>query len=289
MGWRKFIAVSTFTVVLVGLVACQAPTGDNVSPSGDTSSPTPRVNDLMRGASPVTSCLTLAFYDGSQGYTQNLCDSSAALVALNDLGAVAATPAPDWSVSDVTMPIYGITMGTNWGEQTYAAWSNGYWITEQGDAYNFDFDFAQMASTGAWISRTDIDSITGFPCARWLVQDQTGWHADLMSQAAPLEPPTGISMTLDSWVANSIAVTFHNQSASDWTYGAAFSLEVQLSGTWYGVPPVPGPVSWAAIQYGVAAGDQASQNYDLTMYGQLPAGTYRLVVEGVTLINDWAG
>ena len=60
-------------------------------------------------------------------------------------------------------------------------------------------------------------------------------------------------------------------------------LQVKLGDAWYFVPQVPGP-SRSFVLIGTSAsflepGQTAEQNYGFGLWGELPAGTYRMVVE----------
>lgn len=66
-------------------------------------------------------------------------------------------------------------------------------------------------------------------------------------------------------------------------YGEAFSIHVLLDGTWYGVPTMPGDHAFSTVGYMLRAGDTTEKTYYLDTYGALPAGTYRLAVQDLTV------
>ena len=72
----------------------------------------------------------------------------------------------------------------------------------------------------------------------------------MLTPAADLETPDGVTMTLEPWDDETVS-----------------------------------PGNWGFNDIGLIAQDGEEQNktYNLTMYGELPAGTYRLVAYGLTV------
>lgn len=75
-------------------------------------------------------------------------------------------------------------------------------------------------------------------------------------------------------------VTFRNDSGEEWCYGKYFHLEVLLDGVWY-VVPTASELDFPDIAMLLPAGKEQQEEYWLAPYGELPAGTYRIVVEGM--------
>ena len=258
---RIALAVCLLALTAVSLTAC----GEPVS------------NGLMANASPGTSALTLYHYDGEAVSFSYIYDAPAIQSLLDELDAVKATKADKWSLEDISPPIYGFNMGATDGWGIFAAWSNGYWIKQDGTAYKFNFDFAELEKKYPSSGKQSFPSFSVFPCAYFLTQDENGWNDALLTPAKELFPPTGVKMTLESWSKNTVTVNITNNGAGDWMYGESFGLEVLLNGVWYEVPTTPG--NWAFTDIGliIQSGKTQSKTYTLTMYGELPPGTYRLV------------
>ena len=234
-------------------------------------------NKLLDGANPENSALSLYLYDGIE---IRRVDIFFPYDVVDTLSAVKTRKAVNWSINDITLPIYGIA--TN---GIFAAWSNGYWIAQDGNIYSFDFDFSKLAQE-SFRSRYDkIPSFSVFPCARLLSLDENGWNNTLLTPTE-LNPPDGIVMTLESWDNDSVTVNITNNSRFVWTYGEFFSIQVLLDGVWCDVPILP---DWyqptPAIGYGLSPGETTNKTYYLQKYGELPEGIYRLVVENVSVTN----
>ena len=238
--------------------------------------------DLLSNASPETSALAFYVYDGETVEQRYLFEEAETKRLLSVLSAVTLTDASDWTPADLTAPIYGIEIGGKDGWTVQGAWSNGYWIAQDGTAYGFDFDLSLLTEGYSWSDVTEWNTTTILPCARFLAQAVDGWHTEWMTPSATLVAPEGITAELIKNDADSVTIALTNNSGSEWMYGEGFSLQVLLDGIWYNVPELPGNWGFNAIGYSLSDGDTTEKTYGLDFYGDLPAGTYRLETEGLT-------
>ncbi len=241
-------------------------------------------NTLLENASPDTSALALYCYDGSITTCSYLYDSTEVQKALQSLSAVDAKKSGNFTPSQAAAPVYAISIGGKDGNDIQAAWSNGYWIAQNGVSYRFDYDFKALASEYSWSDPQTWTSTAILPCARHLRQDSSGWYAPFLTPAEPLDPPENISASMVSRENDAITVAFENQGDAQWTYGKYFSLHVLLDGIWYVVPPIPDSIwGFPDIACILPAHTAQQETYSLTMYGSLPDGTYRLVAENLAV------
>ena len=272
-------------------------------------------NGLMDDASPETSALEFFYFDGDTVSSSFLFERSVVEEVLEKLDRVPATRARDWSLEDITLPLYGFQISDSSGWGLYVAWSNGYWITREGYAYTFDFDFETL-NIYPWEHSRTFPSFSSFPNARLLTKNESGWNSTLLSPADSnfdsadfildvdvLPPPGGdgdeelvdrgmdfadvrdISMTLVDWDRERVTVIFSNDGNREWMYGEHFSLHVFLENQWFDVPPLPG---WAFVDIGliIPADGEVEHVYRLDMFGDLPEGRYRLVAYGLYVEFD---
>lgn len=239
--------------------------------------------DLLANASPETSALAFYTYDGETVEQRYLFEEAETERLLGALSAVTLTEAADWSPADLAAPIYGIEIGGQDGWTVQGAWSNGTWIAQDGTAYRFDYDFSTLTEKYSWSEATEWQTTTILPCARFLAQAVDGWHTEWMTPSATLVAPAGITARLIQNDAESVTIALTNNSGSDWTYGEDFSLQVLLDGVWYNVPEMPGNWAFNTLGYSLPAGETTERTYRLDLYGSLPAGTYRLETEGLTV------
>jgi len=110
--------------------------------------------------------------------------------------------------------------------------------------------------------------------------DSEGWNVEYLSPSVDLAAPEGIEMVLDSWGSDIVTTTFANNSAAEWTFGEYFVLQVLIGDIWYDIPPLE-DVAFIDIAYTLQPGDVREHEYDITAYGDLPAGTYRITAFGL--------
>lgn len=244
-------------------------------------------NDLFAEASPDTSVLTLYVYEhgqcGESGWISNL---EMEREILRELSSVNVKPAEGWSPSDVTYPIYALTIGSEDGLGVHAVWSNGYLIMRDGSAWRFEYDFPKFREERFADAAWDAVPFSYIPCARHLAEGESGWNSALMTSAEPLTPPESVTIELVNWTKDAVEVKLANEGSEEWLYGEYFSLQVLLDGVWYHVPPTS-EMNWGFtdIAYILAPGETRNESYSLMMYGDLPEGQYRLVVEGLSVEN----
>jgi len=235
----------------------------------------------MEGASPDTSALALFHFDGETVTREFIFESDITQQILDELDSVRITERTDWSLDDVTLPMFGLSIGAYDGTMIDAVWSNGYWITHDGRAYLFDFDFDRLQQNYNWRSRDSFPSFIHFPNARLFAQHDNEWDSRFLTPAPSIIPPEGITITLNSWDSDTVSVDITNHNDIEWMYGQHYELHVLLDGIWYGVPTDHG--SWGFTDEGliVQAGQSIEHIYHLQMFGDLHSGTYRLVAYGL--------
>lgn len=240
-------------------------------------------NNLWKTASPSTSALALYIYDGITVTRGFIFDEATEKKILSSISSVKAEKAGVWSPEQVSEPVYALEIGSTDGFMLTAAWSNGYLITQDGNVYSFDYDFAALSKAYEWTSRDYWQDVSVLPCARLLSQNGNGWFDPMLHPADELTPPENVSAQFVGRTGNNITIKFINDSDDEWTYGEYFSIQVLLNDTWYTVPPVPGDWGFNDIATICPAGNTHQKSYDLTMYGDLPIGTYRLVAENLAV------
>jgi len=231
-------------------------------------------NNLMGNASAAHSAFMFSVHDG-----ETVTGKVAFQGVQHILGELSNTPAArvtGWTLDDITLPIYGIEMGTSCGRGIRAAWSNGFWVTQTGDVYRFDFDFEDFIQRQTWELPSSNRYFAWFPNAIFLTRDENAWRDTLLTPAASLSPPESIEMTFVSNTNEDITFTLTNNNNIQWVSGMQYRIDVLLDGIWYPIPPAE---NWMVIGIGLVleAGETRTETYNWGMYGELPSGTYRLV------------
>lgn len=257
-------------------------------------------NELFAEAAPGQSALQFYSYDDATGLRYTLFDDEVKVELLEALSGVKAKAVEDWAPEKASYPMYGINIGTPDGLGLYMLWTNGYLITREGEVYKFDFDFAgwetkvkaaveefvaakQAESMGQYYTGLVIECPLGYmPNLRYLAMDGEKWNTQYMNEASEKSPPEGVSMEFVSRSDEEIVVKLCNEGAEEWCFGEYFSIEVCIDGVWYTVP-LTAEENWGFndIAWILKGGEEREESYRTAMYGELPAGTYRIVVEGL--------
>lgn len=237
-------------------------------------------NTFMANASPQTSALEFFVYDGENTKLWYLFNNSQEKEILKAISAVPAEKAEDWSPELFTAPAYGFEICDTDGWALEAVWSNGYWITQDGEAYRFDYDFGTFLDKYDWSD----ESAAMLPCAHIICRNGDKWYADRLSPPYIDEvAPDYISAELVEQTENNITVKYTNSGSEEWMYGLHFSVDVRLDGEWYSVPTITGHWAFSDIGLILMPEQPREEVYDLSMYGELPPGEYRVSANGCTV------
>ena len=196
------------------------------------------------------------------------------------LKKVRARKAPDWTADVAEIPLYGISVDTFNGRDRKALWTGGYWIDEEGNAWTFDFDFEQLIADTEWHSTREYEGIA-VPCYRYVAQNGDSWNPVFLNPADQPTVQAGVSMTIKTQEKDTIRAEIRNDGSAAWQYGAGDGLQVLLDDVWYVVPSV-NSFDIPAIAFILAPGDAREITYNLTRWGDLPAGQYRIEQNGLT-------
>lgn len=242
-------------------------------------------NTLMANASPQTSALRFFAYDGENSKAWYLFNTAQEKEILRAISAVPAEKTEDWSPELFTAPAYGFHIGDTDGWELEAVWSNGYWITQDGDAYRFDYDFSALSDRYDWEDESVFSTVV-MPCAHIICRDGDKWYADRLSPPYAYvdeDAPDYISAELVEQTEDTVTLKYTNNGSEDWLYGLHFSVDVCLDGEWYSVPTITG--NWTFYDIGLILKPEQSKEevYDLSMYGELPHGQYRISANGCTV------
>ncbi len=234
-------------------------------------------NTLFDKAQVETGIMQILVCDESGTSAYWLSNDAVERAIVNDLKHTTVKPATV-TTKDVTYPIYSIMIPTTEGLEIAMSWSNGYLYDRDGAVYKFDYDFEKTIEQNSF----ELDGHDGrglFFTARYMVLDEDGWNPKFMVPAG--EPDTSGDITLEAdFRGDTIHATLRNNTDAWWEYGAMYWLEVQLGEQWYLVPETPeGNWGFPDIGYNLPPGEETERIYDLAMYGELPQGHYRIVVE----------
>ena len=106
------------------------------------------------------------------------------------------------------------------------------------------------------------------------------WDIKNMDVAKELQPQENIIMELIEQTNESLTVEFKNNDNDPWIYGERFAIQVLVDNEWY---IVPSEMVFNLIGYNLYPNESITKTYDISSYGTLPSGTYRLVVSNLAV------
>lgn len=106
------------------------------------------------------------------------------------------------------------------------------------------------------------------------------WDIKNMDVADELQPQENITMKLIDQTKESLTVEFSNHDNDYWIYGESFSIHVFIDNEWY---VVPSEMAFIMIGYNLNPNETITKTYDISSYGVLPSGTYRLVASNLSV------
>ena len=89
----------------------------------------------------------------------------------------------------------------------------------------------------------------------------------------------GIEIEIVEQTKRGLTVQITNNTKEWWGYGVSYHLEIFQDDEWYKVPTLPGEWAFIEIWIELAPGETNEEAYDFEMYGELPAGKYRIIIE----------
>lgn len=232
----------------------------------------------------------LRFFTFDEGEAIRFAETHNASVAQEvfDLtAAVAAEKTEEWSANMITFPIYGFYGYDSKEEIIFsAAWSNGFLIDSDGNAYRFDCDLSTVETGYEWDAYGYYGNgyISAMPCGYFLSVDENGWIKDNIPKRLPFYPakaPEGVTVEyigFDSGGGLSLLMT--NNRETDLYFFEYFQIEVLLDDEWRVIPTKSENLSFSDIRMKVPAGTSLELIYPLEKYGSLPSGDYRIVGDG---------
>ncbi len=240
---------------------------------------TGEISDYLKDARPESSVISYYVYDGNNTVRYYLGDVDAEKEILEKLSKIKAYPVADWSPSKNDLPFYAIEIG-GVNEQISILFAKDMAILGDGRAYSFKCDVPGLMEGRTFWDETHTFSGIILPGEYYCANTMNGWNSDFLNQStAVINDALKISFSSE----NEDSLSIKNKTGSTWVYGAEYLLEVCLEGTWYYLPSKTWMV-FNDIAYIVESGKTGTLKYDLRPFGDLPQGSYRIVIPGT--VND---
>ena len=205
------------------------------------------------------------------------------------------TPAPDFTPDDIKYPVYSFMVeprkiGEDFEYGENIVWTNGYLITDSGDAYKCNMDFSSITGSEDLfrIQEHDDANALKWSCFRPLAMANGEWNTDLLS---PVEPervktaPVVKGKAVNRYQKNGydwVSIEFENWSDKDWDFSNSYVIDVRVEGQLYSIPRDACRNSYEigvmSYQNLVLKSTKTTKDYCLSVYGDLVPGDYVISV-----------
>ena len=242
---------------------------------------------LFEGASPENSALSVYKYDGDTEvkYLYDVEKEQEIIDFFNETPLYKADISETDGLKNTPMyalDIYGAEVG-----RIALTWIGSYCVDEAGQVYLADLDteavFEKLLTDYPW---DDSDTrMTGNHLPnRYYLANRGEWDIKYLNIANNSEP-RGISLEIAAHEGSVLTAKITNTTDEENGYSEYFSVQALIDGEWYDIP-AEDDVAFNDIAWILPAGESAEKQYDYSWYGDLPNGTYRLVVEGASAEFD---
>ncbi|MCD8382691.1 MAG: hypothetical protein LUC30_07225 [Clostridiales bacterium] len=236
---------------------------------------------LLDDADTASSALILYYYDGETVISRT-CYTTAMENELLETLNVAVTSVEDADLSQWQTPCYGLWICDGDGYDLTLAYWDGLWLDRDGSVWAGETDFAACWDALEGEDEDDSLSALSFPNAGYLAPVNDLFLTTSTADESGISTmPLEMTMTVQGIADGVVTVLIDNQSGYEMEYGESFSLEMERDGGWYVLPPQE-TLEFNDLAYILPDMEQATATCDLTAYGTLEAGHYRIVKDDMT-------
>lgn len=231
---------------------------------------------MLENASPETSAMSFYYFDGEKTTIKWLYDKTEEEKIIDDINKLQTKSVANTRVEDMKVPCYGIEIVDKDGFDIWLTYSNGLWLLKDGSVYEADFDFETVFSG---VSDEDQDTMEGginMPNSSILGQYDMRYYAKVEDMSNTRD---GVTLSVTAVEGNIVTIKIQNDSNEEFCYGEYFTLQKEFDGCWYEVPVRLSNYGFNDIGIILDAHKSSEEKCDLTMYGELEKGHYRIEKE----------
>lgn len=237
---------------------------------------------LLENASPETSAMSFYYFDGENTTVKWLFDVAKERKIIEDINKLMTKSVANTRVADMKVPCYGIEIVDKDGFEIWLTYSNGLWLLKDGTVYEADYDFKTLYDG---VADTDLDILEGginMLNAAILGQYDIRYYAKAEDMSNTRD---GVTLSVTAVEGNVVTVKIQNDSDEDFFYGEYFTLQKEIDGFWYTIPVRLSNYGFHDIGRILQAHNSSEEKCDITMYGELDNGHYR--IEKQQLVADF--
>ena len=231
---------------------------------------------LLENADSEECALELCYFDGEKTEIKWIFDDEEEEKVVAEINSLKTKAMDSSKIEEFKVPCYGLGISNKDGGEMTLTYSDGLWLLKDGSVYQAKYDLKKLYDKTPEVINS-YDSGILFPNAALLGKYDIRFYRK--SEDLPSEK-NGVSLLFVSLVDNRVTVSIKNDSDGYFSYGEYYTLQKKIDGEWYTLPCVK---EWAFydVLLEIPAGATTEEICDLTPYGTLEKGTYRIEKEGL--------
>lgn len=234
---------------------------------------------LLENASVSSSAMGFWEYDGNTAYMCWLFNKDSEQEIVNYINNIELeSPVNGIDAEKLTGNMYAITIWDKDGNDISFTWRDGYVFLKDGNIYKADIDFNRIKDY-QWEEKNQT-KITSFPCMYYIAKKDGKWNKNFLEKSKKLKA-NGLKITSVKLNGTGLNIKLKNTKKTQALFGEYFSLQVKIDGKWYYIPAKE-EMAFNDIAHILEAGKSIKKTYNISPYGELPAGKYRIVIEGAS-------
>ena len=250
----------------------------NVSVNENKDSENTVKHKLLEKASVQNCALQLYKFDGQNTTWRIVIDKEWEQKVVDEINSLNLSPADENELSKWSEPCYGVNIGDAEGWEIWLTYSNGLWLEKDGSLYRADFDIARYFDEASERENTieyTFDSGIQIPNAAILSKYSIKYCKKITDELT--NEKDGVTFKFISLDGDIATLEYQNNSDKEFQYGEPYYLQKIIDGSWYGLPVAKSNYGFNDILNLIKPGQSRQTKCDLSLYGELEDGWYRIV------------
>lgn len=231
---------------------------------------------ILENASLGTSAMQFFYFDGENTYSKCLFDQDQVKEIVEEINHIEMKAVDFASVSKKCVPCYGMVIADKGGWGIWISYFDGIWLLNDGTAYKAKYDVASLYESIQDAEPISWESGNAMPNAFLLGQKDLRFYEKV--EDLPSEKD-GIVLSIVSVEQPLVTIQIQNNTKHSFNYGARYSLQKEVDGQWYSLPHKYPDYAFHEIGLSLPGGEQTEEICNLSMYGELGKGHYKLEKE----------
>lgn len=258
------ITLSILTCIIVGICFLTNPKGGDIR--------------LLDKASASTSAMSFHYFDGEKTEIKYLYDVKKEQAIIDEINRLAAKKCESSRIAEFTTPCYGLSISNEEGYMMLLTYCNGLWLNKDGSVYEAAYDFEKLYNNITSESMEIVNGGSGMTNTGLLGEYDVRFYSQAPEMGSEKD---AVILSISAIEGNNVTVVINNNSSEDFVYGSYYSLQKEIEGTWYVLPHKLSNYAFTDIAYIIPGGESREEVCDLTMYGELLDGHYRIEKGGM--------